>query len=59
MEKKHPIRKLFIILLTVILSIFLIIGILITDFSDNTPSYVNEVKDTEVGDYLGDKAEKE
>lgn len=59
MKKKHPIRKLFIILLTVILSIFLLIGILITDFSDNTPSYVNEVKDTEVGDYLGDKAEKE
>ena len=59
MKKKHPIIKLLNIILIIILSILLVLGILIVDFSDNTPKYVDEVKDTEIGDYLGNKAEEE
>lgn len=56
MSKKHTFRNTILIILSFIALIFLVVGILITDFSDNTPEYTKEVEDTTIGEYLGDKA---
>ena len=57
MKAKHPFRKTILIITSFILLIFLVIGVLITDFGNNTPSYVKEVDGQELGEYLGNKAE--
>ncbi len=58
MTKKHKFRNTLILILLSILLFIIIIGILLCDFSDNTPSYTKEVEDLTIGDYLGDKAKK-
>lgn len=59
MKKRHVLRNILLVLLVLVLSVLLVVGVLIVDFGDNTPEYVSEVENTELGDYMGDKAERE
>ena len=58
MKKKHPIRKLFLIIGIIFALIFTSVGVLIVDFTDNTPDYITEVEDMSTSDFLSYKAEK-
>ena len=59
MKKRHVLRNILLVLLVLVLSVLLVVGVLIVDFGDNTPEYVSEVENTELGDYMGNKAERE
>ena len=55
-KKRHIGLKIAVILSSVLALILVGVGVLITDFTDNTPSYYSEMKGVSVGDYLGEKA---
>jgi len=56
--KKHILRNIFLVFLSIIVLLFIVVGVLIIDFTDNTPEYIDEVKDTNLSDFLGDKAKR-
>ena len=57
-KKKHPVRKLIIVLTSIIAILLVSVGVLITDFTDNTPDYISEVDNMTTGDFMANKAQE-
>ena len=55
----HTFLKIGIALVSVVALSLVTVAILVTDFTDNTPSYYKEMKDVSTGDYLGEKAKRQ
>lgn len=57
--RKHRLRKFIIIFASILTSLAIILGIIVIDFEDNTPSYTKELGDITLSDYLSNKAKKD
>lgn len=57
-NEKHIWRKVLISVGAVIGTIVLAIGVVITDFTNNTPDYISEVDGVSTGDYIGELADE-